>query len=263
MRIESVVREPESSAKPDPILFIHGMWHGAWCWEEHFLPYFAENGYVCRALDLRGHGSSEGRDRLRWTSIADYVDDVVRVVREMGAPPIVVGHSMGGMVVQKYLEENSAPAGILLAPAPPRGVLLTALRILRRRPRAFGKCNLTLSMYPIVETPELAREAFFSPDVPEERLKGYARLLQDDSYRAFLDMLVLNLPRTGKVKTPMLVLGAEEDTIFSRGQIESAARAYGTHAEFFPNTAHDMMLEPAWRAVADRMLEWLDQRDLQ
>ena len=262
MHIEFVTREPESSAKATPILFVHGMWHGAWCWEEHFLPYFADNGYVAHAVDLRGHGASEGRDRLRWSSIADYVEDVVQVVRQIGGPPIVVGHSMGGMVVQKYLEENAAPAGVLMAPAPPRGVLLTALRVLRRRPLAFAKANLTLSMYPIVATEELVREAFFSASIPEERLNGFAQRLQDDSYRAYWDMVILNLPRTGKITTPLLVLGAADDAMFSRGQIESAARIYGTQAHFFQNTAHDMMLEPGWQAVADRMLKWLNERGL-
>jgi alpha-beta hydrolase superfamily lysophospholipase len=60
----------------------------------------------------------------------------------------------------------------------------------------------------------------------------------------------------------MLVLGAADDRIISRGEVESMARAYGTTAEFFPNMAHDMIVEDGWQAVADRMLAWLDERGL-
>ena len=61
MNLELIKSEPVSAAHPTPILFVHGMWHGAWCWAEHFLPYFAQHGYDSYALSLRGHGASEGR----------------------------------------------------------------------------------------------------------------------------------------------------------------------------------------------------------
>ena len=65
MKLEVITREPETDARPTPVLFVHGMFHGAWCWEEHFLPYFAQRGYAAHALSLRGHVGSEGRERLR------------------------------------------------------------------------------------------------------------------------------------------------------------------------------------------------------
>ena len=260
MELELIALRPESPSRPNPILFVHGMWHGAWCWEEHFLPYFAESGYECHALSVRGHGKSEGPKSIRWTSISDYVSDVEDIVGKIGGAPILVGHSMGGFVLQKYLESHDAPAAVLLAPAPPGGVLSTVFRIILRRPWAFIKANLTLSMYPIVETHELAREAFFSSDTPEEQLQRYFEKLQNDSYRAFLDMLVLDLPKTKRIKTPILVLGAENDTIFSRGQLESTAKAYNTQAHVFPGTAHDMMLESTWRDAADKIITWLSEQ---
>jgi alpha-beta hydrolase superfamily lysophospholipase len=93
--------------------------------------------------------------------------------------------------------------------------------------------------------------------MPNEQLQGYFRRLQNDSYMAFIDMLILNLPKTKRVTTPILVLGAENDTIFSTRQNESTARAYKTQAEMIPNIAHDMMLEANWKIVADRILTWL------
>jgi pimeloyl-ACP methyl ester carboxylesterase len=262
MRLEVITREPSADAHPTPVLFVHGMWHAAWCWSEHFLPYFAQHGYKSHALSLRGHGASEGHERLRWTSLADYVSDVTQVVSQMDRPPVLVGHSMGGMIVQKYLGSNGAPAAVLLASAPPKGVIPATLRVAFRHPLAFLKANLTLSMFPVVRTPQLAREAFFSADMPEEKLKSYFSQLQDESYRAYLEMMGLSLPRPKLVKTPMLVLGAADDGFFSPSEIEATARAYGARAEVFPNMAHDMMLENGWQTVADRILEWIKEQGL-
>ncbi|MBI5715520.1 MAG: alpha/beta hydrolase, partial [Chloroflexi bacterium] len=46
MQLELITRQPASNPRPTPLLFVHGAWHGAWCWAEYFLPYFAQHGYV-------------------------------------------------------------------------------------------------------------------------------------------------------------------------------------------------------------------------
>jgi len=262
MQLETVTREPKGSPRPTPVLFIHGAFHGAWCWTENFLPYFAEHGYTSHALSLRGHGDSEGRERLRRTRIADYVADVEQVIGGLPQTPILVGHSMGGLIIQKYLEKHPAPAGVLLASVPVRGLLKTIARIALRHPLAFLKANVTLSLYPIIGTPRLAGEAFFSLDMPAERRDSYFGRMQDESYFAFLDMLALNLPSPKKMDVPLLVLGAESDFFFSPSEVEATARAYKTQAECFPNMAHDMMLEAGWQSVADCILRWLGDRGL-
>jgi pimeloyl-ACP methyl ester carboxylesterase len=263
MRLELLTREPETDARPTPILFIHGAWHGAWCWEENFLPYFSAHGYISHSMSLRGHGSSEGHKRLFWTRIEDYVNDVVQVVEGMEKPPILVGHSMGGHVVQKYLETYMAPAAVLLAPVPKKGIIGFVMRVARKHPGLFLKFLVTLKPYHAVSTPELTREMFFSPDVAEDKVaECYARL-QNESYRAVLDMLFLNLPDPKRVKkTPLLVLGAANDNIFSIKEEEDTAFAYGLRAEVFSDMAHDMMLEEGWQDVADRILDWLHGLDL-
>jgi alpha-beta hydrolase superfamily lysophospholipase len=260
--LEVVTEYPKSSVRSSPVLFVHGMSHAAWCWSEHFLPYFAENGYVSQALSLRGHGGSEGRERLRWTSLAEFVSDVAQVAGRMGKPPIPVGHSMGGMVVQKYLESHEAPAAVLLASVPPQGVLQPTLRLALQHPLAFLNANLTMSMTPILSTPQLAREALFSADMPEDKVREYHSKLTDESYRAYFDMTGLYLPRPERVKIPILVLGAADDHLIAPGEVDATARAYRTRAEIFPGMAHDMMLEGGWQQVADRILEWLDAQGL-
>jgi pimeloyl-ACP methyl ester carboxylesterase len=90
-----------SSEDAPPLLFVHGAWHGAWCWDEHFLDFLADRGFRAVALSLRGHGNSPTDKRLSRCSIADYVHDVVSVAETLPTPPVVIGHSMGGFVAQK------------------------------------------------------------------------------------------------------------------------------------------------------------------
>ena len=57
MRLEIISKHPVESRRPTPLLFIHGMLHGAWCWNAHFLDYFAQHGFAAHAVNLRGHGA--------------------------------------------------------------------------------------------------------------------------------------------------------------------------------------------------------------
>ena len=207
MKLEMISKYPPNGTHPTPLLFIHGSMHGAWCWDVHFLDYFAEHGFAAHAVNLRGHGNSEGRETLRWTRIADFVDDVANAAAQLPSPPILIGHSMGGFIIQKYLEEHASPGAVLLSSPSPTGFLPTALRIARRHPLNFAKVNLTLNLFSLVETPDLAREAFFSKDLPEDLLREYWEQMQEESYRAFLDMVALDLPKPAKVKTPLLCPG--------------------------------------------------------
>lgn len=262
MKLEIISRYPSGDAHSTPLLFIHGALHGAWCWEFHFLDYFAQYGFTAHAVNLRGHGNSEGRERLRWTRIADYVEDLENAARLLPSPPILIGHSMGSFIIQKYLEDHAAPAAVLLTPPPPTGLRGATLRIARRHPLAFAKINLTLSLLPLVGTPALAREAFFSDDLPEELLLEYWGRMQDDSFLGFIDMLVLDLPKPPKLRTPLLVLGAAGDNMLRLSEIHATARAYNAQAEIIADVAHNMMIELRWQTVAERILVWLNEWEL-
>jgi pimeloyl-ACP methyl ester carboxylesterase len=258
LNLELITRTPTGPPHPTPILFVHGMWHGAWCWDEYFLPYFAAQGFTAHALSFRNHGQSASAGSIRWRRAAEYVADVAQVVRQIGQTPVLVGHSLGGYVVQKYLEGRAAPAAVLMASVPPAGTARAAIRTLRRAPLAFLRVNLELHVGPLVGTPRLARETLFSPDLPPARLRSYFPRLQDESYRAFLDIMLLNLPRPGRVpRLPMLVVGGTNDAIFTPAEFRATARAYGADLEIFPGIAHSMMLETRWQAVADRIIAWL------
>ncbi|HNK64225.1 MAG TPA: alpha/beta fold hydrolase [Flavobacteriales bacterium] len=260
MKLEIITRSPSVQSHATPLLFVHGMWHGAWCWDEFFLPYFADAGYHVTALSLRGHAGSEGR--IQGSSIMDYVHDVEQAAKTLPTPPVLIGHSMGGFIVQKVLERSSAPAGVLLAPAPPFGVWHGTWLVLKHSPLTLLKILTRFRLAPLVETPENTRWAFFSKDMPHEQLLTYHAKMSDESFRMYLDLLGLNLVNTKKIKSPLLVLGAREDAVISVGDVEKTAHAYSTHAEFFPGMAHDMMLEKDWKAVAERIVQWLKERGI-
>lgn len=261
-QLELVSRVAAEKARATPLLFIHGMMHAAWCWEAHFLDYFAGHGFDSYAINLRGHGKSGGRDKLRWVRIADFVEDVETAARRLPNPPILIGHSMGGFVIQKYLEDHAVPGAVLLSSPPPLGLAGSALKLVRRRPAVFAKVNLTFSLLPLIATPQLAREAFLSPDVPDERLRAYWALMQDDSYRAFVDMVVSDLPKAPKTRPPLLVLGAGRDNMVVPADIAATAQVYEAESDIIPGVAHDSMLEPGWRRVAERILIWLEQQNV-
>jgi len=260
MRIETITRKPVTQTHKTPLLFVHGMWHGAWCWDEYFLPFFAEHGFHVTALSLRGHGGSAGK--IRGNTIANYVSDVEQVAKTFDTPPVVIGHSMGGFLTQKYLERNTAPAAVLLGSNPHFGLWPTFFRMARHSPLMVWKVLTQLRMRPVVETPEAARWALFSNDMPKKQLLKYYKKLDDESFRMFIDLLGLNLASPKKVKTPLLILGAENDNAITPNQVHATARAYGLQAEIFPNMAHDMMLEKDWESVTRRILVWLDGRSV-
>jgi pimeloyl-ACP methyl ester carboxylesterase len=263
LQLEVIERKADVKSFPLPVLFVHGAWHGAWCWEENFMDYFAERGFDCYAVSMRGHGSSPCEGFFHLSGVDDYVEDLEAAVGLLGREPVLIGHSMGGLVVQRFLETHRAPAAVLLASVPPRGVLRFVLRVARRHPGAFIKYLLTQNPRAAVETPELVCDLFFSPDIAPDRLDAYFSRIGTESQRAALEMMALRFPKAGRVRgTPVLVLGASEDRVFSPGEIGATARAYGVEAEIFSNMGHDMMLEPGWEAVADRVIDWLREQEL-
>jgi pimeloyl-ACP methyl ester carboxylesterase len=261
-QLEVLTHKPAAHPRPTPLLFVHGAWHAAWCWDEFFLPYFAEKGYAVHALSLRGHGGSSTDRPVRWLRARDYVADIEQIVKELAQPPVLIAHSMGGYVAQKYLETHTLPAAALLASIPAGGILPYVLRQVWGHPFPFLKTSLTFRPYHLVGTPQLSKAAFFSDNMPDEQARRYHARLQDESYVLVWETILLNLPRPKRVQTPLLVLGAVNDRVFPPAEVEATARAYNTQARLFPDMAHDMMLEAGWQAVADTILEWLDKRGL-
>jgi pimeloyl-ACP methyl ester carboxylesterase len=248
-----------SEEHPVPLLFVHGAWHAAWCWDEHFLDYFADKGYRALAVSLRGHGNSPAPKRMQACSVADFVNDVDSVANSLPMRPAVIGHSLGGFVVQKYLEAHDAPAGVLVASLPTRGIGGFMLRGMKRHPWHAIRSTVTTRSLHGYNTPKLAREYFYSPHTPESDVVRYvARLEEEFTGRITRDTALLDLPKPERVTTPLLVLGAECDGCITQEEVRATARAYNTEAEIIPNMGHNMMVEPGWDAVAQRIHTWLE-----
>jgi len=255
-RLEIISRGNAADSASPPLLFMHGGWHGAWCWDQGFLERVAGQDFEVHAMSLRGHGESAGREHLRRTRVRDFVDDIEEVADSLPSPPVVIGHSMGGFLTQKLMERRRLRGAVLLASMPPDGVGEFLGRLLRTDPVGVLQANLTLRLTSVISTPDRVRRLFFSARTPDEEVELIASRLGDEAFLAYLDMVFADLcePATG---TPVLVLGAERDAIFPVETTRRIAAAYATKAMIFPDMAHDMMLEPGWESVADTIVDWV------
>jgi non-heme chloroperoxidase len=257
--LELVEQVPLAAKLQAPVLFLHGAYGGAWCWQEHFMPYFAGQGVHSYALSLRGHGNSPGRDRLSMATLSDYVEDLAWAVGEIGQPPVLVGHSMGGMIIQKYLERQVDVAGVvLMASVPPQGLGPATLRLMMHDPMLLWQMSMIQHVDPSYANLDTARRVGFSDAMPDAELQRLRERFGPESSRAIWDMTVSDLVCPWRIrKPPMLVLGGADDALFPPSMVRSTASAYDIQAEFFPDMAHVMMLEPGWQRVADRIIAWM------
>jgi pimeloyl-ACP methyl ester carboxylesterase len=260
MHLEILQSQPSQPTHKKPILFIHGAFAGAWCWEEYFLPYFASQGYPAYALSLRGHGESDGIENLAFTSLDNYISDVRTAIETIGEEPILVGHSMGGMIIQKYLEKYPSPAAVLMNSVPPTGLWTTIFYMAWSDPMLFSQLFLLQNLSPRFATPSAVKHALLSEDVDDEKLHKFFNHVQGESQRVMLDMMGLNLPHLAfKGPIPLLVLGAEKDAFLPPSVVEWTGHLYDAPSHVFPKTAHAMMLENNWQEIADYMINWLEK----
>jgi non-heme chloroperoxidase len=242
-----------------PLLFVHGGFCDAWCWEAHFLPWFAARGYAAHALSLRGHGASGGRETLFVASLDDFAVDVAKVAASLPSPPVLIGHSMGAAIVERLLAAGPVRAAALLAPVPPAGLGPVAHRLAAYQPEYL--VNLHRLDAPHLSGDVLAalRPLYFSDDVAPEVLAQSVLHLTIESPRAIFD---LALPQH-RVRPPAaprpLVLGAAGDRIANPSDVRATASFYETTATIVPGLAHMMMLERGWENVAQPLLDWLEK----
>src|SRR3984957_19556926 len=220
-KLEVVSRLPSGPRPRPPILFVPGAWHAAWCWDEFFLSYFAAHGFEAHALSLRAHGASEGRTQLHRSRIRHYVEDVAAVAAGFSSAPILVGHSMGGFVVQKFLETRSSPAAFLLASIPPSGARSMYARLVRNRPLDVLKANATLSLLPFISDPDRAQRLLLSAATLREEGVRFHRLVPDESMLGFVDCRALYRVAANKVRSPVHVIGAADDAIIANSEIRA------------------------------------------
>lgn len=246
-------RLPEADAdtgKP-PLLFVHGVSHGAWCFDQHWMPAAAAQGWPCYALSLRGHGASAGAEQLRRATLRHYVHDVLQAIIELPAPPVLVGHSMGALIVQRVLERyTAAPAAVLVSPAGDRHGLGIVARLARRRPWQLARATVGQTLW-------FDGRALVSAEVADEVAGAYAARMSPESPLAQYQVV---LPRRRwTAACPVLVLGGGADQIVPPVDVARTARRFGTRAIMFSGLGHDLMLETRWRQPLQVLLDWLER----
>ncbi len=261
-RVSLVSRVPATPRAVPPILFLHGAWHGAWCWE-NFLDFFAREGFACHALDLEGHGAEPCGPRYDRLRVRDHVPRLAAAIAQIagGVPPILVAHSMGGWVAQCLLasEHSGAIAGaVLVTPVPNRGVpLLTSLKMMASYPLTFARATFLQSV-PIKDA-RMARRLFHLPDRPEEEVAACFAKLVPESGMSCLDMVMgLSWVRPARVRRlPILVLGAEHDYFFPPACERRLAKRLGADYVEFQGLAHNLMEGRRWEEVAGTIRDWI------
>ncbi len=261
MSLEVLQCQPAEPTGRLPVLFVHGTNCGAWVWQEHFLPYFASQGYAAYALSLSGHGGSHRREDLNWLGLSDYVRDLADVAARITPRPVLIGHSLGGLVVQKFIQSQKVPGAVLMASVPPSGLGPVAWRMGLIEPFFLQRVTLVQSLFD--QAPgafETVSEMLYSDDMPQAAIRAYFDRWQPESKRIVTDIMWQPLPFFPKrLGFPVRVVAAEKDRLVDALAARETARYYHTDVEMVPGIAHAMMLEPRWRDVADRILAWLDR----
>ena len=241
----------------ETIVFVHGAWHGKWCWDKYFRPAFEKEGYEVVTFNLPGHDRPGKIKGINTYSLGDYVKALEEEVDKLDDLPVIIGHSMGGLVVQKYLEKHPAKKAVLVASIPPYGVIKTTLRFLKK-PYAYPAL-LGFNLYGLVNSLEKSRDAFFSTRLSKEELIEYTDKLCSESYLAFVNMLLPRIKIKHHTKIPLLVIGAKEDTIFLENEVKDTAEKYEAELIMYDNIAHDMMLDVNQEKVSEGIMDWLER----
>ncbi|MBL8429292.1 MAG: alpha/beta fold hydrolase [Dechloromonas sp.] len=248
---------PSRKTGKPALLFVHGAFAGGWMWTETFMPFLAKAGYACHSLSLRGHAGSDGREHINWHSVGDYVDDVKTVVDWLGETPVLIGHSMGGFIVQKYLEHHVVPAVALICSVPPQGLIASQFHLMFNKPHLFQEINQIMDgKYTDTST---LREALFAGEVDETMLAAWLSRMQPESHRALWDMSMFNLPNLYAMhRPPMLILGAEDDVLVPAFLVQTTGHTYREPVHIFRDMGHAVTHEKEWPLVAATLRDWLE-----
>jgi len=246
-----------------PLLFVHGGYSNAALWSIKFIPYFRERGYDCYALELSGHGSEPGdRVRLDDFCIDDYVADLAIAVASLPAAPVLIAHSMGCLVSQRFLEKGTARAVAFLAPVPPTGTGGTASRLALTMPDFFAELQNAVNGTASEKTMRTMAAVYFSPSMAAEETTQYLPLIQPESERAVAEMVsaAFRIAR-GHARIPALVMGGSADHVFPASLLHFTAASWNAKTWVIDGAGHMLMLDPQWLEAASMLKEWMESQD--
>lgn len=259
------------------VLFVHGLWLHALSWGP-WVELFRAEGYAPVAPGWPGTSDSieEVRKqpaRVAGKGINDVVEHYVEVIGGLGAKPIVIGHSFGGLIAQRLLAQNLAVAGIAIDAAPIKGVILlppSSLRVAFIALHNPANCNRAVWL-----TAEQFRYGFGNAITAEESAELYRLWNVPSPGKPLFEAAVANLsPRSpAKVDTrndgrgPLLLIAGGKDRTVPASITRSTRRLYRksiavTDYRELPDRGHSLTVDSGWREVADISLSWLKKYGL-
>jgi len=248
----TVLRKMPAHGRGVPILFVHGYFADATVFTD-WLEFFAARGWPAYAVNLRGRGGSRPDIDLGRASISDFVDDAASVARALGGP-VVVGHSMGGLIAQQLAARHDVRAAVLLAPAPPRGISVLSPRLLLKQLKHLPAIVLSRLVRPGRED---LKEMVLNR-IPPTRQDELLEDLGPDSGRAGRDMSIAGVHvASGDVTCPLLVVAGEDDRFIPIRIAERIAGRYGAPLHRLRDHAHMLILEPGWESIATFVEGWI------
>lgn len=251
--IERISYYPQERKYNTEIIFQHGAWHGAWCWK-WWQELFAEWGWVSHAHSLPSHGKSEHKRNIRFCHLGYYRDALAEQVNRCDAPPVVIGHSMGGAITQWYLTHiGDLPAAVLLASMP---LYDSVLRYILADPAGMTIAAIKLHGRSLVDSPEKVAKLFLTEGAIMSKEDLHAHM-DAESLLVPLQLNPLTWHPRKNPDTPMLVMAAEKDSIFTIREEEKLAEHYGADYYLIKNTAHNAMMEHSYQESAQYIQDWL------
>ena len=235
-----------------PLLFVHGYFGRAIAFER-MMEWFATRGHLCCAPDLRGHGDSQPGCDLGKVSIHDYAADIERVARTMDSP-VIIGHSMGGLIAQLAATKSCARGIVLLAPAPPRGIPVISFRLALAQ---MPYMPAIMTSHTVIPRRDDLRKLVVNR-VPEKEREVVLDMLVPDSGRAAREMSILGVPvDPDMVTVPTLVIAGDEDLFIPLARAERVAVRYGASMRVAPGRGHMLIIEPGYEELCEWITEWL------
>lgn len=242
---------PETRNDLPPLLFVHGGTHGSWCWE-NYATFFARRGWDCHALNWFNHGESRKLplDEFLARSIADVAATEIPVVAErLDRPPILVGHSMGGLASLVYAAQTPPPKLVLITPVVPAAIGQAPAPLPNPDPtQPFGPPPV-----------EVARRIFY-PTLSDQEVREHTAKLVAESPQAVYEAVNFSLEvPLERVKLPTFVLSTTLDPLSPAAGDEKLAHVLGAEYLELDDIGHcDVLLKDGeWQPIADRIEQWL------
>ncbi len=236
------------------ILFVHGWWGGAWVWDR-FGPWFADLGFECFAIDLSKSDASPANGEIGSLSFYEHLNDVLQVSKSLNRP-ILIGHSVGGLLAQKMAETEFISACVGIVPAAPRGInSLVTLKLVR-----FFLSNALKMIFSRPFLPSQARmcEMDLNGLSRHEQRLTYERMVAA-SGRQGLEIGVLGIPvHAARITVPILIIGGELDNLTPPRLTRRIAKKYNADYREYEGRGHYLMRENNWQQIAADIAKWLE-----